>query len=238
MKRLAAPLFVSAFLVAGCGGGDERPATAKEGDAFCEASEDVDDATKDLDGAFLSGDPDDLEEGYGEALAASEAALKRAPKDILEVVTVLRTGQVALGELLEENDWDLAQAIEDKDFEELAADEEIEEASEELDEYLEDNCGIEPDEDEAESGSDDESESTIASDVDDALSDVITKDNFLQFYALGAGVEITDEMEDCFLEEVSDFSDDEFAAAASGTGGDDASVTIGLAIIKCEIPVG
>jgi hypothetical protein len=216
-----------------CGGGDDRPATAKEGDAFCEAAEEAGETFDELDSLDFT-DPDAVEDAIGDSVDAAKDVATIAPTDIKKEIDELVEVQEQFFELLEDNDFDFIAASADPDFEDLAAD--GEDASDELEEYLEDKCGIEPDDDD-EADAPDESTATDAPDPGDLPAGDITKENFLDLFAIGSGVEITDEMRSCFADALSEVSDEEFNAAMNG--GDDGNVqlAIGQAVITCGIPL-
>jgi hypothetical protein len=216
-----------------CGGGDEVAATAKKGDAFCKLAEKADEASDDLTDLFDSGVPDsgDLEDALDDLQKASAAAELKAPKDIADTVKDVNKNLDDLVGLFEDKDFDLIAVASDPDFEDLQAD--SEDASDELEEYLDDKCGIDPD-----SGSDSPDETTGDDSSGGSVpGGFVTAENFLDLYAIGAGVEVTDEMKECFAEKTSDISQEDFDAAVNGSPSDEVSTAIGLAILSCDIPV-
>lgn len=141
-----------ALVLAGCGGGSEE-ASAEE---FCDLAEDANDASDDVDAAFDSGDPGDIEDAINDAIAAAEAAVDAAPDDIKPVAETVLEAQQDLANVLEDYDWDIEAAATDEGGElmELIEDDSIQEASDELDDYLDDECGIEQDDTSEDTGSD------------------------------------------------------------------------------------
>lgn len=217
-----------------CGGGDEVAATAKKGDAFCKLAEDADGASADLSDLFDSGAPDakDLEDALDDFRKAAAAAEKRAPKDIADVVKENNELLDDFVAVFEDNDFDFAAAIADPELQKLVAD--GEELDDELDEYLDEKCGIEPDDDSGDSGDGDDGDGSSGGSVPDGF---VTAENFLDLYAIGAGVEVTDEMKECFADKTSDISQEDFDAAVNGSPSEEVSTAIGLAILSCDIPV-
>ena len=216
--------------------GDGVPETAEPGDEFCELAEEAKESGDDLDDVDFT-DADELEDAFAEALESAEAAAAKAPKDITEDINERLELQREVVATLDDADYDITEAFADPDFLELA--EELDELGEEVDEYLEDNCDIEiEDEEEEEDVPVDTADSAISIPIDtDELSEaLITRENFLDFYAIGAGVEITQEMKDCFTAEISDLSDDEFAGAVDGSS-EAGTFTIGAAVLTCGIPI-
>lgn len=211
-------------------GGDGVPDTAEPGDEFCELAEDANDAGDDLDNVDFS-DPDEMEETFAAALEASEDAAAKAPKDIADEINERVELQREVVEALDDVDYDIAEAFEDEDFIELGED--VERIGDEVDEYLEDKCDIEDEEPAADTiVASPDSVPTIGDELPDGL---ITRDNFLEFYGLGAGVEITQEMKDCFAAETADLSDEDFNGAIDESS-EAGTMAIGAAILTCNIP--
>jgi hypothetical protein len=231
--------FLAALLPMGlmaCGGGDGVAATAKKGDAFCKLAEKADAASDDLSDLFDSGDvPDsgDVEDALDDLQKASAAAEKKAPKDIADTVKDVNKNLADVIELFDDNDFDLVAVASDPDFADIQAD--GQDASDDLEQYLDDKCGIDPD-----SASDSPDETTGSGDDGSSGGSVpegfVTAENFLDLYAIGAGVEITDEMKECFAEKTSDISQEDFDAAVNGSPSEAVSTAIGLAILSCDIP--
>jgi hypothetical protein len=236
------------FGLTACGGG--VAATAEPGDEFCELAADAKRDGDDIDDIdFENDDANDIEDAFTKALESSEAAAAKAPKDIADDIAEQLELQTEVVERLDDYNFDLIEAIEDEDLVEVGED--LDRVGEDVDEYLEDKCEIENDADEEEPTADtvvappDTIVSTpvtvvadsIPTGEDDPIPDgVITRENFLDFYAIGAGVEITQEMKDCFAEETSGLTEEEFTGAVNETS-DAGTTTIGLAFITCGIPL-
>jgi hypothetical protein len=221
-------------------GGDDTPATAKEGDAFCKAAEDASETFDEFDTVDFT-DPDAVEDSIKDSVDAAKEVAAIAPTDIKEELNELVDIQTKFLEILEDNDFDFVAAAGDPDFEDLADD--GEDTSDKVEEYLEEKCGIEPsdDGDDEASGTDE----TIADGgTDETVADggvpggSVTAEEFLDFYAAGAGVEITDEMKACFVEETSELTAEDFGAVmGTGEPSEDVAFAIGSAVLACGIPI-
>jgi hypothetical protein len=230
-KRLL-PLFVALapLTLAACG--DDGPAaTATEGDAFCKAAEVADKAGKDLDKAIQSADTKAVEDGFEKLLKAAKAAEAVAPTDIADVVKENNELIVEFNELFEDSDWDLLAVFEDEEFSELVED--SDKVDEDLEEYLDDKCGIEPDDTQP-----DESQPAETQPDDTGVtSGGLDAERFIELFAVGANVELTDEQKQCFIDETSELTEEDFAEAMSSTASNEVLQAIGLAAITCDIPV-
>jgi cell division ATPase FtsA len=72
---------------------------------------------------------------------------------------------------------------------------------------------------------------------DTVPSGIVTRENFLDLLSIGAGIEVTQEMEDCFVQQTSDLTQDDFDAALSDSPPDDVTTAIGLALVVCKVPL-
>ena len=244
---------LSPLALAACGGGDSVAATATKGDAFCKLAKKADQAGDSFREVAGSGNADDIKDASDDALKTAQAAAAKAPKDIADTIKIVIAGQVSFVKLLKNNDYDFAKLAADEDYVTLSEDTDFSDAGDELDTYLDDNCGIAQDdgggatETTAAGGTD-----TTAAGGPDTTAPVGTEttgpivlgssgvkaNQFLDFYALGAGVTITDEMRSCFVEKTSKLSDDDFDKLLSGdTSSDDLTFVLGSAILTCDIPV-
>lgn len=66
---------------------------------------------------------------------------------------------------------------------------------------------------------------------------VVTRENFLDLLSIGAGIEITQEMKDCFLAETTELTQADFDAALGADPPDDVTTAIGAALLICEVPL-
>jgi len=124
------------------GSGGARAATAVEGDAFCLQAAKVDNAMSGMD-------------SFGEDPAASEAALKSliaeatkaealAPTDIVDVLKKSVQNFRDIAAALEKFNWDFDAAIADPEVVTLLESPEFADASDAVESYLSDKCGIAP----------------------------------------------------------------------------------------------
>lgn len=134
-------LGIAGLLLAGCGGSSDEGGGNAEG--FCELAEEADAAGDDVSDALDSGRPKTIERALADAVEAYGAAAEDAPDDIKADVDTMIDAQTELQSVLEKNDFDLEVAFEDPDLQALFEDESIQEASDSVDAYLEDECGIE-----------------------------------------------------------------------------------------------
>lgn len=233
-RSLALIGFVAVTAV-GCGGGDDVAKTAKPGDAFCDALEDTNDVIEDIRSVDPS-DPDAVEDAFVEMLDSMKETAALAPQDATELMRDQVKSVENMLEVLEDNDFDIFAASDE--LEEL--DEEREELEDEITEYAEDNCDLELATDSTDDTQVDDTEvdvpdTTGVTDVPDGL---VTAENFLDFYELGLGIEISDEIKDCFIDETSEVTQDEWDAAVNGTSSQDTQFAIGSAILACDVPLG
>jgi hypothetical protein len=130
------------------GASDEEFSGDDSGD-FCDFMADAQDQVElEVFDGSVSGD--ELRDQFGEARDALDSAVDRAPDEIRGDVETLADVFVQLDDLLAEFDYDFsqlaAQATEDPEafaeFEAIASDERFNEASERVDAYLTDVCGI------------------------------------------------------------------------------------------------
>jgi hypothetical protein len=146
--------------------------------------------------------------------------------------------------VLERNDWDLTSALSDDEFQSLATDESFERASEELDQFLESECGIPAD-------GDSNTEDTVdgATDATDGPTGTIDLgngdaaaaiDQFLSLYEIGSGTKLTDEQRDCLTAELDGelSSEDLSAVANGGEPSNDVALALGTAFITCDVIAG
>jgi hypothetical protein len=133
---------VVSVLVAGllaCGGDDGASA-----DEFCDRARAAESAGDDMAAALETGDPDEIERVFNESMDDFEAAVEAAPDAISDVAAEVTETAQDLRDRLEEFDWDVAAFIQDERVQQIA--EESEGPNSDLDEFLEQECGIEPDE--------------------------------------------------------------------------------------------
>jgi hypothetical protein len=234
----------SAMALGACGGGDSY---SKE--KFCAAAEDTDEAGDDVDGALDDGDPKKLEREITNALEAAEATVKLAPKDIKADMEVVVDKQTEFVKLLEDVDYDLLE-LDEKDMEDFLDDRDFDDASENIDDFLLDECDIEPDDEAAAPAPVDPAptDETVAVDpgagvpvtVDPATAALIPDfETFVEFAALGNNTTITEEQTACVagelksrltLEELQLFVD-----LPTDQIPEDKTVAVGLSFINCGV---
>jgi hypothetical protein len=199
-------------------------------DEFCAAAAEAEELGDGVDAAFAAG-PEELESVVTAALEASEASLELAPADIADAMERSVDFQQRFAALLEENDWDAATALATPEGLELqedgaAADEDLAAVRR----YLELNCGIEDDSDDP-----DDTAASVSPQLADGDAGVR---QFIQLYAVGAGVEVTEEQEDCFVEELAGKVEvEQLEQALTSEADEDVKVDVGLAVLACDIPL-
>ena len=130
------------LMLASCGGGSSDSASSDE---FCKLAKRADRSGEAIDAAMESEDAKEIEAALTDALDDAQAAAKAAPEEIKSVVATVNDSMEEFVKILADYDYDLMKAIEDEDLNSLMSDPDVEDANTELDEYLFDECGIEPD---------------------------------------------------------------------------------------------
>jgi hypothetical protein len=204
----------------------ERPGVDSE---FCTTAAEAEALGDEVDPALAAG-PQELEEAVTAAVAGSEATLELAPEEIADLMATNVDFQRRLADILAEYDWDADVALTTPDGEELLAErEEIDSDLAEVRAYLEENCGIEDDSDSDEP--DDATAMTLPA-GDEGLR------RFIQLYSIGASVDVSQEQEDCFVEELSgEVEVEQLELALSGEAPEAVNMAVGLAVLGCGIEV-
>ncbi len=206
--------------------GDSGPATpgSNVDSEFCNTAAEAETAGDKVNQAFASQDPAEVESAVTAALAAAEATLELAPADVADTMATNIAFQQKFATLLADYEWDATAAFASPEGVAIRA--EAEAVEPELDvirQYLETECGIVDDSDEVE---------LALPDGDAGLRQLI------QFYALGTGVEVTPEQEDCFVAELSGKVDSaQLEALLQGQPDQQVQAAIGTAALACEIQV-
>ena len=212
MKKMITACLLGAVL-AGCGGGNEVGIGSDTTDTFCEKARVVDSFSQELDDLAVDASGADVQKSLDGFLTSAEAALDRAPSEIEDTMSTVLVGVRKFRDLLAENDFDFAKALDDPDFAALIDDAKLTQASDELDAYLEKECGITAPTDTAApdasspAGSDapSVSEGPAASDVPASSGDSLAE-QLADEFASGAGIELTPEQRSCvgqgFLDDV------------------------------------
>lgn len=66
---------------------------------------------------------------------------------------------------------------------------------------------------------------------------IVTRENFLDLLSISAGIEVTQEMKDCFLAQTTELTQADLDAALGADPPEDVSTTIGAALVLCEVPL-
>lgn len=160
MKRVLPLLFVSALALAACGDDDGGSASV---DAWCDLSRELDSGETPLDDEATMTDPDSAREAFEEFNEILDDASDAAPDEISDDFETLRDGFREFEDAFADADYnfmDLDMSV----FEGLEA--EMDEASDAIDQFNEEECGIESDGDDT-----DTTEATGGEGDDDATDD-------------------------------------------------------------------
>lgn len=246
MKK--SPLILTVALFAGlnaCGDdGGGSAATAKEGDAFCKRAEIANEDHDALDVVDIN-DPAQVRRVFGDAIDSLTAAVAIAPKDIADTAETLLDKEEQLEDLLRDNDYDLLKAYATDEGKALIDDDEAEEAGDDFEAYLDDKCGIEPDDTSPDDTSPDDTAADSPDDTTAETDDTFGIDlgegedainTFLDFYELGTGTELTDDERNCIVDALVDkVTGDELNEAVNGNSSDSVNQALGLAFLSCEV---
>jgi hypothetical protein len=242
MKRPLVLIATLPLFLLACGSDDGDSASGGDAADFCTFAKAADSSGDAASDALDAGDPAGIEAAFTAALADAEKAAELAPPEIADVVDTVVDGQTRIVAVLERNDWDLTAALSDDEFQSLATDETFENASNDLDEFLETECGIPADgsastEDTTASDSDEGSTGTIDLGNGDAAAAI---DQFLSLYEIGSGTKLTDDQRACLKDELDGelSSEDLSAVANGGEPSNDVAMALGLAFINCDVVTG
>jgi hypothetical protein len=240
MKRPLALLAIAAlpWALVACGGDDDGGDAGGADSDFCTLAKAADSSSDDASTALDTADPAKIEEALNAALADAERAAEIAPDDIKAAVEKVVDGQRQLIEGLERNDWDILAAIGDEDFAALIEDPSFQEASNELEAYLETTCGITPETDPEVTDDTTAAGGTTGFELSDDPEAAL--DQFLQLYEIGSGTELTDEQRTCLKDALrEDLSSEDLASVVNGGGvSDEVTTAVGLAFVTCGATPG
>jgi hypothetical protein len=248
-------LSVVAMSFTACGDDKKVAATATAGDEFCTLAQVAADDNDALDEMDVT-DAATVKLQLSAAIDSLNAASKKAPKDIAETVTALLADEERLEKLLRDNDFDIVKMSETDEGKEFIAEADESTDGDEFDTYLSDKCGIErPD-----SSSDDTTpvDDTIVTEdttpVDDTIVTEVTVpsgvsvelgegedaiNQFLDFYELGTGADLTDEQRSCIVDALAGkVTGDDLNEAIADTPSEELTQALGLAFIGCDVAVG
>jgi hypothetical protein len=141
--RTALAAAVVVLAMAGCGGDDSGGAS---GASYCERATAAEDAN-DLANTVDQNDPAAVEAAVTEAVEAIRDAAEAAPEEIKADVELTLEGFEKLIALFDEAGWDIETATSDPRFAEVATDPTYQEASERVEAYNDQECGIPADPD-------------------------------------------------------------------------------------------
>jgi hypothetical protein len=194
---------------------------------FCTTAAEAEELGDEVDGAFAD-TPAQLEAVVTAALEASQATLELAPPDIADAMQRTVEFQQRFAALLGENGWDATKAFATPEGAKLLADSQTADADlEQVRKYLEAHCGIADD-----SATTDASVPALLPDGDEGLR------RFIQLYSIGSGVDVTDEQEDCFVDELSGKVDSaQLEEALSDEADEEVKIAVGVAVLACDIAV-
>jgi hypothetical protein len=180
-KLIAVTLLCTGLVACGSSGGGSST------DAFCEKARVADSFSTDFGNLADDATPAKVEQMLDGYIAASEAAVGRAPEDIEASAKTIAAGLKDLRDIASNNGFDLTKTFDDPAFVKLVDDTELHDASTELDAFLEKECGITP-----------ASEDTAAPTPDTtALGGEGLAEQLADEFAAGAGIELTPEQRTC-----------------------------------------
>lgn len=251
-------LIVTAAIVLGisaCGSDGGVADTAKEGDAFCKLAQSAKDANDDLDNVDTA-DPTEVKLVIGAAIDTLDAAVAKAPKDIVDTAQTLLDKEEDLEKLLKDYDYDIPALTQTDDWTKFQDDEAATKAGDDFKAYLNDKCGIETsDTNPPDTEASDTTPETTPSDTspsDTAPSDTSggeTVDTiidlgegadainqFLDYYEIGTGTTLTDEERTCLVDALVDkVTGSELNQAVAGNSSPELEQALGLAFLNCKI---
>ena len=195
---------------------------------FCRSATETESLGDEVD-AVQNGTPEEIEAAVTAALESSKETLELAPPEIESQIRTRVEFQQRFTDLLTEFEWDAEAALTSPAGTQLLTDADaVEEQAQVVRDYLQTNCGIEDD-------SQSNASTTPAVDLpegDEGLR------QFIQLYARGADVEVTQEQEDCFVKELSGkVETDQLETALNGTATEAIKISVGLAVLACEIEI-
>ncbi|HEY7628171.1 MAG TPA: hypothetical protein VH761_13940 [Ilumatobacteraceae bacterium] len=247
-------ILTAAFIVGmtACGSDGGVAATAREGDEFCKLAEVADADNDDLD-ALSGEDPAEIKRTLGGAIDSLAAAVAKAPKDIADTAQTLLENEEELEKLLKKYDYDVVKMSESDDGKAFLESDAGQEAGDDFEAYLDDKCGIAPND----SPDDTTADTTADTTPSDTTGDTVPSDTtggstvdtivdlgegedainqFLDYYELGTGQDLTDEQRQCIVDALVDkVTGEELNQAISGNSSDKVNQALGLAFLNCNL---
>jgi hypothetical protein len=234
---------VLGFGFTACGSSGGVAATASEGDAFCtlaQSAKDDNDSLSALDGS----DAAKLKVELSGAIDSLTKAVGKAPKDIVDTAKILLAKEVELENVLKKYDYDIAKMTASDEGKKIINDESAQSAGDDFDKYLNDKCGIAPDDTVA-------TDDTIAADDTVVTNDTIDSggtgtlgddaiNSFLDIYEQGTGTPLSDEERSCLTDALSGklTNDDLSGVLAGGQPSDAVIQALALGFVNCNVALG
>jgi hypothetical protein len=196
---------VAALGLSACGGDDDDGGGGGDAaDEFCDLARQADTASDDIGTAVESGDREEIERVFNEAIADFEAAVDAAPEAIQDVAEQVTENAGDLRDRLEELDWDIVAFSQDEQALELATQGEA--ANTDLDQFLEDECGIPADDEDDGADAPDATDATDGTDGEAASDGSAPDEGILretlvaQFQTIGLDAEQSECLADSLLD--------------------------------------
>lgn len=239
-------ILTAAFIVgmSACGSDGGVASTAREGDEFCKLAEIADADNDDLE-AISGTDPDEIKRTLSAAIDSLDAAVAKAPKDIADTAQTLLESEEDLERLLKKNDYDIVKMSETEEGKALLEDETAQASGDDFKAYLDDKCGIAPNDSSDDTTADTVPVVTVPADTNaGSTADTIVDlgegedaiNQFLDFYELGTGEDLTDEQRQCVVDALVDkVTGEELNQAIAGNSSDKVNQALGLAFLNCNL---
>jgi hypothetical protein len=190
MKKLTTATLVAAGLVAAltaCGGGDGGSAN----DAFCEKARVADSFSTQLDDMAADASPEEFEQALDGYIAAIEDAQEQAPSEIEDAIATSLSGLREVRDIASNNEFNVTETFNDEALVALFDDGDLEQSGDDIDAFLETECGITPSTDDTSATADTAATGDTTA-GDDSIADQLADD-----FAAGAGIELTPEQRTC-----------------------------------------
>lgn len=146
ITTLAIGAFAAVSLLAACGGDDSSNGGAVSDEEFCTMIQNYKDKADSFDSAFNSDDPKDIETAFTTMQGILHDLDDAAPSGVKEDLGTMVGVIDRMIEIFDQYDWDFTKLAMAPEFEELSTQldgDEMNAASDRLDQYSEEVCGIE-----------------------------------------------------------------------------------------------
>ncbi|MEY2443770.1 MAG: hypothetical protein QOE00_350 [Ilumatobacteraceae bacterium] len=250
MRKPVVLATIIALGLTACGATVGTPATATQGDAFCKLAQTAKDDNDNLD-ALDGSDATKLKLELGAAIDSLNAAVAKAPKDIVATAQELLTKEEQLETLLKKYGYDISKMSASDEGKKLIDDKSAKTAGDEFDRYLSDKCGIPTSSttptdttpidttpvDTTSSNTSAAGDTSVDTIVDlGEGADAINK--FLDYYELGTGAKLTSTERTCIVDYLVDkVTGSELNHAIVGQSSPELQQALGLAFITCNVTV-